>query len=82
MPATFLKFYERNSLKFLWGTYLNCGSGKFTDENIKCGVSPDEYWKAISVLLDKRPSFIGSCCGSSPEHTKIIKKILDEKTGN
>ena len=82
MPATFLKFYERNSLKFLWGTYLNCGSGKFTDENIKCGVSPDEYGKAISVLLDKRPSFIGSCCGSSPEHTKIIKKILDEKTGN
>ncbi len=82
MPATFLKFYGKNSLKYLWGTYLNCGSGNFTDENISCGVSPEKYGELVSELLNKKPSFIGSCCGSSPQHTKIIKKILDEKTGN
>ncbi len=82
MPATFLNFYVKNSLKFLWGTYLNCGSGEFTDENISCGITPGEYGDIVSSILLKRPSFIGSCCGSSPEHTKKIKQILDEKISN
>ena len=78
MPTTFRKFYSKNSLKFLWGTYLNCGSGDFTDDNISCGVNPKEYADIISGILKKKPSFIGSCCGSSPLHTKMIKKVLDE----
>ncbi|MFB3057192.1 MAG: homocysteine S-methyltransferase family protein, partial [Ignavibacteriaceae bacterium] len=30
-----------------------------------------------SVYLEYQPSFIGTCCGSSPEHIKTIKRILD-----
>ena len=82
MPSTFQKFYKKNSFEFLWGTYLNCGSGEFNDENIKCGIAPDEYGNIVSGILGKHPSFIGSCCGSTPEHTRIIKEILNEKIRN
>ncbi len=82
MPPVFLKFYRNNSFNFNWGTYLNCGSGDYTDGTIECGIRPVEYGKIIYGILAKHPSFLGSCCGSSPEHTRIIKKILDEKIRN
>jgi S-methylmethionine-dependent homocysteine/selenocysteine methylase len=61
-----------------WGFYLNCGSGKLTDQNIDCAISPVEYAKRAKQYLKLSPSFIGSCCGSSPEHTKRLKLLLDE----
>ncbi len=78
MPGTFAKLIEANSFNFNWGAYLNCGSGNFEDEHIQCGVSPKEYIETIKPFLKINPSFIGSCCGSSPEHTKEIKRIIDE----
>ena len=82
MPGTFLKYYNKSSLSFNWGTYLNCGSGDFRDENISCGISPENYAGIVNHLLKKQPSFVGSCCGSTPKHTKAIKKLLDEKIRN
>ena len=61
-----------------WGFYLNCGSGKLTDNKIKCAISPAEYTKKAKAYLKLQPSFIGSCCGSSPEHTKKIKILINE----
>ena len=61
-----------------WGFYLNCGSGKFTDNTIECSISPAEYTKKSKAYLKLQPSFIGSCCGSSPEHTKKIKILINE----
>jgi len=74
---TFRKFYNKSKLKFFWGAYLNCGSGDFTDDNIKCGISPSSYKEAIKNILPKSPSFIGACCGSTPKHIMEIKKLLD-----
>lgn len=75
------KFRKINKvLDFNWGFYLNCGSGNPEDEIIKCGISPDEYIKAIKPSLKYTPSFIGACCGSNPLHIKKIKEILDDKT--
>lgn len=61
-----------------WGFYLNCGSGKFTDNKIDCAISPAEYATKAKAYLKYQPSFIGSCCGSTPEHTKKIKTLVDE----
>ncbi len=69
---------ERLKPNLNWGFYLNCGSGKFTDNKIDCAISPSEYAKNVKTYLKFQPSFIGSCCGSSPEHTKKIKLLLDE----
>jgi methionine synthase I (cobalamin-dependent) len=61
-----------------WGFYLNCGSGKLTDKTIDCAISPLDYAKKAKEYLKYQPSFIGSCCGSTPEHTKKIKYLIDE----
>jgi len=60
-----------------WGFYLNCGEGEPYDEDIACGISANDYADLVKNNLSKNPSFIGSCCGSSPEHTKMIKGVID-----
>jgi methionine synthase I (cobalamin-dependent) len=79
LPEKFTKIYNSLDSELNWGTYLNCGSGDFSDENITCGISPVEYSKFIKIILEKSPSFIGSCCGSSPDHIKEIRKLLDAR---
>ncbi len=75
----FSKVFKSVNIKSNWGFYLNCGSGKPTDADISCGVSPEFYAGVVKNYLQWQPSFIGSCCGSSPEHIKAIKRVLDEK---
>lgn len=55
------------------GLYLNVGSGNYNDEHIACGINPEEYLKIISSINSKNFIFIGSCCGSGPNHTKLLK---------
>ena len=76
-PNLFLKIIGSIQLPEKWGYYLNCGSGHTTDKIIKCGIQPDEYLKSVKKSLAYKPVFIGSCCGSSPAHTKKIKVFLD-----
>ncbi|HSW53680.1 MAG TPA: homocysteine S-methyltransferase family protein [Ignavibacteriaceae bacterium] len=76
-PKFFEKVIGSIQLPEKWGFYLNCGSGQHTDKNIECGIQPIEYLEIIKKSILYKPSFIGSCCGSSPAHTKIIRKYLD-----
>lgn len=73
---------ELEHFNFNWGFYLNCGAGSPTDKNVSCGVSPTNYLKNVQKSLIKQPSFIGSCCGSNPSHTKIIREYLDGKNSD
>ena len=76
----FLKIIGSIQLPVKWGYYLNCGSGKPTDKFISCGIQPEEYLKTVESGLQYKPSFIGSCCGSNPAHTKKIREFLDGQT--
>jgi S-methylmethionine-dependent homocysteine/selenocysteine methylase len=76
-PEVFSNLLSTISLPELWGFYLNCGSGNQTDKEIICGVMPDKYIEIVKSNLDYIPSFIGSCCGSNPEHTRKIKELLN-----
>ena len=76
-PSLFLKIIGSIQLPEKWGYYLNCGSGHVTDKIINCGIQPDEYLKSVKKSLAYKPVFIGSCCGSSPSHTKKIREFLD-----
>ena len=78
LPQTFNKAFRRLGYEKSWGFYLNCGSGEFKDENITCGISPATYVETSRKYMEKHPAFIGSCCGSSPKHTKELKRLLDE----
>lgn len=77
IPSAFKKILPHISGEYNWGFYLNCGSGNYTDEIINCSISPKEYIKEIKTSLKMKPSFIGSCCGSSPNHIYEIKRLLD-----
>ncbi|MEJ5350074.1 MAG: homocysteine S-methyltransferase family protein [Melioribacteraceae bacterium] len=77
-PEIFFNFIEKYSLPERWGFYFNCGEGNYTDESLTCGISPEHYSEITKQLLKLNPIFIGSCCGSNPEHTKAIKELLNE----
>jgi methionine synthase I (cobalamin-dependent) len=79
---SFRKILNKVSSNYNWGFYLNCGSGNYTDVIIKCAVSPEEYISEVKRSLDKKHSFIGACCGSSPAHIKEIKRFLDGRIKN
>lgn len=77
-PETYNIFAQRYSMKTKWGFYLNCGGGSFTDISISTGVSPINYKSFVKHYLSDNPFFIGSCCGSTPEHTKKLKELILE----
>ncbi|MCF8239976.1 MAG: homocysteine S-methyltransferase family protein [Melioribacteraceae bacterium] len=64
--------------EFNFGLYFNCGSGEPTDERIECAISPNDYIDQIEPLIKDNTIFVGGCCGSTPEHIKIIKEYLIE----
>ena len=75
----FFKITRSTELPANWGFYLNCGDCGPTDKIINCKVQPDEYLGYIKKSLPLNPSFIGSCCGSNPDHIRKIRKYLDGK---
>lgn len=75
-PAVFNKIVVGLETEIEWGFYLNCGSGNFTDAKIFEGVTPANYIGIVKTEFKREPFFIGSCCGSSPEHTKAIKEFV------
>jgi S-methylmethionine-dependent homocysteine/selenocysteine methylase len=78
-PKLFHKLLGSIQLPEIWGFYLNCGSGSPTDKVIHCGIQPEEYIKIVKKVLPLKPSFVGSCCGSNPEHTRKLRDFLDGK---
>lgn len=81
-PILFSKVTGSIRMPDRWGYYLNCGSGKPRDNVIECGIQPDEYLDTVKKSKQYKPSFIGSCCGSNPAHTKKIREYLDGKVNN
>ncbi len=81
-PDTFMRIYSKSNFEFNWGVYLNAGKGSFDDKIIKTGTSPFIYSILVKKLLSKSPSFVGGCCGTTPEHIKSIKRLLDGKSRN
>jgi 5-methyltetrahydrofolate--homocysteine methyltransferase len=44
--------------------------------------SPEEMVQRLPELLKAGANIIGSCCGSTPDHTRAIRKIVDEFNKN
>ncbi|MFC2135972.1 homocysteine S-methyltransferase family protein [Bacteroidota bacterium] len=75
----FEKFLDEYNPDFNWGFYLNCGSGTYTDTLITCGIDADAYLEEVKKIVHRDPMFVGSCCGSTPNHILKIKEYFDEK---
>lgn len=81
-PELVYMYMESNRLPQPFGFYFNCGAGEVSDKNIKCGIDPKDYLEEIKPLLEYNPLFVGSCCGSNPNHTKVIKEYFDKVYGS
>ncbi|MBN1300298.1 MAG: homocysteine S-methyltransferase family protein [Melioribacteraceae bacterium] len=63
--------------RHLWGFYLNC-----FPNNVMPELTPVLYSELLNNTVLENLLFVGSCCGSGPEHTKKIKEtILAEYSG-
>ena len=62
-----------------WGVYPNLGlSEPEPDGEIEEKVQETDFKKTILSYLKMNPKIIGSCCGSSPLHIKMIKEIKEQ----
>ncbi|NWF49943.1 MAG: homocysteine S-methyltransferase family protein [Ignavibacteriaceae bacterium] len=80
--ASLKKLYSKINPDFNWGFYLNCFKDNFSTGKISCVISPKEYLNQVNLFMRKRPSFIGACCGSNPNHIRLIKQMLNGKFRN
>ena len=76
-PATFSKVMKLLNTNLNFGFYLNCLKGTPENSILECDISPAEYSEMIKEYLQFNPSYIGACCGSSPEHIRKIKEAID-----
>jgi len=74
---TFDKLNESVFNKYKFGYYLNCGKINLSG-NFVCDISSDKYYDLIQKKKSTNLVFVGSCCGSNPDYTKVIKKALNE----
>jgi len=89
-PELFFRFAETHELPEKFGVYFNCGTGKITDAHtrinsprlVECGIEPANYIELIKSVLNYKPLFVGSCCGSNPNHTRAIKEYFDNVYGS
>jgi 5-methyltetrahydrofolate--homocysteine methyltransferase len=41
--------------------------------------TPDEMAAGLPALLAAGPRIVGGCCGSTPDHIRRFREILDDK---
>jgi len=74
---TFSKINANVFTKHKYGYYFNCGS-EIHDEIIHCEIRENDYKDIVKKNITSNLVFVGSCCCSSPAHTKAIKEAFDE----
>lgn len=67
---------QQNYFSAINGIYLNVGAGDYMDKHITCGIDPEEYLKMLEPIVSGKYVFVGSCCGSNPHHTKLLKEYF------
>jgi methionine synthase I (cobalamin-dependent) len=77
-PQLLQKYFKNNTHPKNWGFYFNCGKSDVRGEIISCDLDPLNYIEEIKPFLEMNPIYVGSCCGSNPNHTKTIKELFDE----
>ena len=56
----------------------NAGKPKLIDMKVVYDETPEQMVKGLMPLLEVGANIVGTCCGSSPEHTRAFRKVMDE----
>ncbi len=55
----------------------NAGLPRMEDGRTVYNVGPEEYARAAQGLLDAGATVLGGCCGTTPEHIRLLRGLLD-----
>jgi 5-methyltetrahydrofolate--homocysteine methyltransferase len=56
----------------------NAGKPQLIDMKVVYDETPEQMVKGLLPLLTTGANIVGSCCGSTPEHIRAFRKVLDE----
>lgn len=58
----------------------NAGMPKYENGKTVYNVSVEEFVSAVSKMLDFGVTVVGGCCGTTPEYTAALRKLLSSRT--
>ena len=56
----------------------NAGKPQLINMKVVYDETPQQMVKGLMPLLESGASIVGSCCGSTPEHIRAFRKVMDE----
>jgi 5-methyltetrahydrofolate--homocysteine methyltransferase len=56
----------------------NAGQPRLVDMKVIYDETPEEMAKGVHPLLHAGANIIGGCCGSTPDHIRLLRKAIDE----
>jgi 5-methyltetrahydrofolate--homocysteine methyltransferase len=56
----------------------NAGKPQLIDMKVVYDETPEQMAKGLLPLLKAGANIVGSCCGSTPEHIRAFRKVMDE----
>jgi 5-methyltetrahydrofolate--homocysteine methyltransferase len=56
----------------------NAGKPQLINMKVVYDETPEQMVKALMPLLKAGANIVGSCCGSTPEHIRAFRKVMDE----
>ena len=59
----------------------NAGLPELINMEVVYRQTPEEMTGELSALLSAGANIVGGCCGSSPDHLRLFRKLLDETQG-
>ena len=62
------------------GAYANLGSAEPLQRGgFDIAMTPEQYAEAMKPLLDAGIRIVGGCCGTTPDHIRALRTLLDER---
>lgn len=56
----------------------NAGKPKLVNMKVVYDETPEQMVKGLMPLLNAGANIVGTCCGSTPEHTRAFRRAMDE----
>jgi len=56
----------------------NAGKPKLINMKVVYDETPEQMVKGLIPLLKAGANIVGSCCGSTPDHIRAFRKVMDE----
>ena len=56
----------------------NAGQPRLVNMKVVYDETPDQMVQGLMPLLEAGANIVGACCGSTPEHIRAFRKVMDE----